>query len=139
MLRRHIACQWNGQTTRLIRIKCRGRAAQRPYVRLRPLAYIISSRPRGSIGSPPERGVGAHAVWSGHVLAPDPCLALIKAWVFLVSESRDPAVGGGPHSERSGTCPWGPICTCGGPGPCPEVRSVYAGVRHLPMGVCTHR
>jgi hypothetical protein len=72
MMRQHIACQWDGQAARLICIKCRGRAALRPYVRLRSLAYITGSRPRGSIGSPPEQGVGAHAVWSGHVSAPDP-------------------------------------------------------------------
>jgi hypothetical protein len=87
MLRRHIACQWNGQAARLIRIKCRGHVAQRPYVRLRPLAYVMGSRPCGSIRPPPEREVGAHVVWSGHVSALDPRPALIKAWVFLVSES----------------------------------------------------
>jgi hypothetical protein len=87
MLRRHITCQWNGQAARLIRNKCRGRAAQRPYVRLRPLAYVMGSRLRGSIGSLPERGAEAYAVWSRHVSAPDPCLALIKAWVFSVPES----------------------------------------------------
>jgi hypothetical protein len=91
MLRRHIACQWSRQgvfnaeaahhlpasrAVRLLHNKC---AAQRPYVWLRPLAYITGSKPRGSIGSPPERGVGALAVWSEHVSAPDPCLALIKA------------------------------------------------------------
>jgi hypothetical protein len=98
MLRWHIACQWSGQgslnaeathhlpvcqAVRLIRNKCRGRAAQRPYVRLRPLAYVTGSRPRGSISSPPERGGEAYTAWSGHVSAPDPRLALIKAWVFL--------------------------------------------------------
>jgi hypothetical protein len=100
-----------------------------------PLAYVMGSRPRDSIGSPPDRGVGAHAIWSGHVSAPDPRLALIKAWVFLVSESWDPTVGGpdptqrgprpvlgvrfvpvevldpalrsGPCMEGSGTFPWG--------------------------------
>jgi hypothetical protein len=69
------------------------------------------------------------------VSAPDPCLALIKAWVFSVPESRDPAVSGpdptqrGPepilgvrfmpvevldltwrpdlYIQRSGTFPWG--------------------------------
>ena len=115
MLRRHIACQWNGQAARLIRNKCRGRAAQRPYVRLRPLAYVTGSRPRGSIGSPPERGVEAYTVWSGHVSAPDPRLALIKAWVFFVPESRDPAEGGPDPTQR-------------GPGPVPGVRSVFAEV-----------
>jgi hypothetical protein len=54
MLRRHITCQWNGQAARLIRIKCRVRAAQRPYVRLRPLAYVTGNRPRGSIGVTPQ-------------------------------------------------------------------------------------
>jgi hypothetical protein len=66
--------------------------AQRPYVWLRPLAYVTGSTPHGSIGSPPERGVGALAVWSGHVSAPDPRLALIKSWVFFALESRDPTV-----------------------------------------------
>jgi hypothetical protein len=43
------------------------------------LAYVTGSRPRGSIGSPPERGAEAYAAWSGHMSAPDPRLALIKA------------------------------------------------------------
>jgi hypothetical protein len=94
MLRRHIAYQWSGQAARLIRIKCRGRSAQRPYVWLRPLAYVTGSRPRGSIGSPPEQGVGEHAVWSGHVSAPDPRMAFIKAWVFFALETRDPTLSG---------------------------------------------
>jgi hypothetical protein len=89
-----IACQWNGQATRLIRNKCRGRVGPRPYVRLRPLAYVMCSRPHGSIGSPPGRGAEAYTIRSGHVPAPDPCLALIKAWAFYVPESRDPALSG---------------------------------------------
>ena len=79
MLRGHIACQQGGQAAHLFCNKCRDLVAQRPYVRLHPLAYVTGSRPRGSIGSLPERGVGAHAVWSRHVSAPDPRLALIKA------------------------------------------------------------
>jgi hypothetical protein len=75
MPRRHIACQ----AARLIRNKCRGRVAQKPYVRLHPLAYVMGSRPRGSIGSPLERGAEAYEVWSGHVSAPGPRLTLIKA------------------------------------------------------------
>jgi hypothetical protein len=77
MLRRHITCQWDGQAARLIRNKCRGHATQRPYVRLRPLAYVTGSKPRGSIRSPPERGAEVYAAWSGHVSAPGPRLALI--------------------------------------------------------------
>jgi hypothetical protein len=139
MLRRHITCQWNGQAARLIRNKCRGRAAQRPYVRLRPLAYVTGSRPRGSIRALPERGAGAYTVWSRHVLAPDPRLALIKAWVFFVPESRGPTVSGlDPTQRGSRIHPRGPVCTCGGHGPYPEVWSVYTGVQHFSMGVRTH-
>jgi hypothetical protein len=56
--------------------------------------------PRGSIGAPPERGAEAYTVWSGHVLVLDPRLALIKAWVFFVPESRDPAVSGPDPIQR---------------------------------------
>jgi hypothetical protein len=87
---------------RLIRNKCRGCTAQRPYIRLHPLAYVTGGRPRGSIGSPPRRGVEAYTIRSGHVSAPDPRLTLIKAWVFFVSESRDPAVSGPDPTH------WGP-------------------------------
>jgi hypothetical protein len=72
MPRRHITCQWNRQEARLIRNKCRGRAAQRPYVRLRPLAYVMCAVPHGSIRAPPERGAEVCTVWPGHVSAPDP-------------------------------------------------------------------
>jgi hypothetical protein len=75
MLRRHIACQ----AARPIHNNCRDRAAQRPYIRLHPLAYVTGSRPRGSIGSPHERGAGAYVTWSGHVSVLDPRLTLIKA------------------------------------------------------------
>ena len=83
MLRGHIVCQRERQAARLLRNKCRDRAAHRPYVRLRPLAYVTGDMQRGSIGPPPERGVGALVAWSGHVSALDPCLALIKDWVFF--------------------------------------------------------
>jgi hypothetical protein len=104
MLRRHIICQWsrwgvfNAEAAhhlpacQAVCLLCNKCAAQRPYVWLRPLAYVTSSRPRGSIGSPPERGVGALTVWCEHVSASDPRLALIKAWVFFSLESRDPTV-----------------------------------------------
>jgi hypothetical protein len=48
--------------------------AQRPYVRLRLLAYVMGNKPRGSIGSPSERGAQAHRIKLGHVSVPDPCL-----------------------------------------------------------------
>jgi hypothetical protein len=93
-MRRHIACQWNGQAAHLILNKCGCRAAKRPYVRLRPLTYVTCTMLRGTIGAPPERGAEVHTIRSGHVSAPDPRLALIKAWVFSIPESRDPAVSG---------------------------------------------
>jgi hypothetical protein len=105
MLRRHITCQ----AVRLIRNKCRGRAAQRPYVTLRPLAHVTGSRPRGSVGSPPEQGAEAYAAWSGHVSALDPRLTLIKAWVSFPLESWDLAVSGpdpaqgGPRARPRGS------------------------------------
>jgi hypothetical protein len=68
--------------------------AQRPYVRLRPLAYVTSDMTCGSIGLPPKRGAEVYMVWSGHVSAPDPRLALSKARVFFVPESWDPAKSG---------------------------------------------
>jgi hypothetical protein len=54
-------------------------------------------------------------VWSGHVSAPDPRLALIKPWVFFVPESQDPAEGGPDPTQR-------------GPGPVLGVRPVPAEV-----------
>jgi hypothetical protein len=60
-------------------INVKMRVAQRLYVRLRSLAYTVCSRPRGSIESPPGRGVGVYVIRSGsyqirsgHVSAPDP-------------------------------------------------------------------
>jgi hypothetical protein len=91
------------------------RVAQRPYVWLRPLAYVTGSWPHGSIGFPPERGAEAYAIWSEHVSAPDPRLALIKVRVLLLLESRDLVVSDlGP--------------TQGGPGPISGVQSVLAEV-----------
>jgi hypothetical protein len=62
MLRGHIACQQGGQAVRPLRNKCRDRVAQRPCVRLRPLAYVTGNKTRGSIGSPPERGAQVHKI-----------------------------------------------------------------------------
>jgi hypothetical protein len=51
--------QRDSQAARLLHNKCIDSAAQRPYVRLRPLAYVTRGRPRGSIGPPPGRGAVA--------------------------------------------------------------------------------
>jgi hypothetical protein len=114
-------------------------AAQRPYVRLRPLAYVTGGWPRGSVGSPPERGAGTYAIWSEHVLAPDPRLALIKVWVLLLLEFWDLVVSGlGPTQGGPGPVLGVRSVLRGGPGPCPEVQAVYPGVRHFHVGVRTH-
>jgi hypothetical protein len=115
MLRRHITCQWNGYAARLIRNKCRDRAAQRPYVRLRPLAYVTGSGPRGSIGISPEWGAEAYTAWSGHASAPDPRLVLNKVRVLFVPESRDPIVSGLDPTQRG--------------------LGLIPGVRFMPVGV----
>jgi hypothetical protein len=104
MLRGHIVCQRDRQAARLLRNKCRDRTAQRPYVRLHPLAYVAGDMSRGSIGPPPERGVGASATWSEHVSAPDPCLALTKAWVFFSLASRG-STESGPDPLLRGSGP----------------------------------
>ena len=77
----HAACQWNGQAHVLSVMNAKARVAQRRHARFRPLAYAACSMPRGSIGSPPERGAGvyadrsgSHQTRSGHVSAPDPRL-----------------------------------------------------------------
>jgi hypothetical protein len=78
-------------------------------------------------------------VRSEHVSALDPRLALIKAWVLSVPESRDPAVSGPDPTQR-------------GPGPILGVRFVAVEVLDLtrrpglfiqgsstfPWGVQTH-
>jgi hypothetical protein len=114
MLRWHIACQ----TARPIRNKCGDRAAQRPYVRLRPLAYVTGNRPRGSIGSPPDRGAGPYTAWSEHVLVPDPRLTLTKAWVSFAPEPWDLAASGPDPTQGGfgGSSP-GSGHACGDSGP----------------------
>jgi hypothetical protein len=123
MLRRHIACQRDGQAARLIRNKCRGRVTRRPDVRIRSLAYITCGRPRGSIGSPLGQGVAAYADKS----APD--------WVWT-------RVDTGP---LSGTCPgmscpgtlgpplWVAQTHTGGPNPISGVRLAQVDVRDQPQ------
>jgi hypothetical protein len=141
MLRRHIACQRDGQATRLIRNKCRGRVTRRPYVRPCPPTYVTHSRPRGSIGSPPRRGVVAQAdrsapdwVRTRVVTGPPPgfCprLVHVPSWDLAV-RGPDPAQGGPGPVPGSGHAH-------GGSRPYSEVWSVRTGVRHFPMGVRTH-
>jgi hypothetical protein len=43
------------------------RAAQKPYVRLRPLAYVMGSRSRGSIGCPPDEDITSIHTMNGPI------------------------------------------------------------------------
>jgi hypothetical protein len=134
MSRQHIACQRDGHAARLIRNKCRGRVTRRPYVRLRPLAYITRSRPRGSIGSPPWWGAVAYVGQVRTRLGLDTCRYQTPAWVLFKARACsvlgpwDPPMGG-PDPIRGG-----PACTREGPGPTLGVRTVYPAVRRSPMG-----
>jgi hypothetical protein len=74
--------------------------AQRPYVRLRSLAHVMGSRPRGSIRASPKRGAEAYMVRPRDLSAPDHRLALIKAWVFFVPKPQDPAESGPDPTQR---------------------------------------
>jgi hypothetical protein len=123
MLRGHIACQQGGQVARPLCNKCRDCAAQRPYVRLLPLAYVTGNNPRGSIGSPPERGAQAHRIKPGHVSVPDPCLGQgipcpgTLLWVArtLLGGIRTPSKGPNMLTWESRTVFGGPGCAYRGP------------------------
>jgi hypothetical protein len=51
--------------------KCGGRAAQSPYVMLRPLAYVTDDKSCGSIRPSAERRAEALRIEPGHALIPD--------------------------------------------------------------------
>jgi hypothetical protein len=117
MLRRHIAYQQGGQAARPFRNKCRDRAAQRPYVRLRPLAYVMGNKPRGSIGSALERGAQVHKIKPGHVSVPDPCLGQgIPCPGTLLWVARIPLKGVQTSPKGSGLLAWEPWTILGDPG-----------------------
>jgi hypothetical protein len=138
MPRRHITCQWNRQAACLIRNKC---SAARPRGLTSGSTRWLTSWAVGHMaasglrlcGSKSVHGmvrtrVGSGPAWPwlrpGYSLSQNPG-TLLRVVRTLHREVRDPS--------------WGPVCICGGPGPSPEVRSGYAGVRHFPMGVRTHR
>jgi hypothetical protein len=56
MLRGHVAHQHGGRWCVLSAINAEAARLYGPYVRLGPLAYVMGHKPRGSSGSPPERG-----------------------------------------------------------------------------------
>jgi hypothetical protein len=70
----HIACQKGGQATCPLRNKCGGRAAQSPYVMIRPLAYVTDNKLGGSIRPSIEWGAEVLRIEPGHASIPDSCL-----------------------------------------------------------------
>jgi hypothetical protein len=70
-------------------------AAHSPYVRLRPLAYVMGRGPRGSIGSPPGRGAEPYKMGPRHVSVPDPCLVFDQGLSIFCPSTP------GPRCERS--------------------------------------
>jgi hypothetical protein len=123
MLRRHIARQQGGQAACPLRNKCGDRAAQRPYVRLRPLAYVTGNKTCGSIGSPPEWGAHAHRIKPRNVSVLDPCLGQgiscprTSLWVarILLGGIRTPSKGPSTLTWESRTVFGGPGCAYRGP------------------------
>jgi hypothetical protein len=130
MLRRHIACQQVGQAVHPLRNKCRDCVAQRPYVRLHPLAYVTGNKPRSCIGSPPERGAQAHRIKPRHVLVLDPCLGQgipcprTSLWV-----ARTLLEGIWTPSKGPGMLTWESRTVFGGPGCAYRVRCFLVEVR----------
>jgi hypothetical protein len=56
MLRGNVARQRGGRRRVVSTINVEAARLYGPYVRLGPLAYVTGLKPRGSSGSPPERG-----------------------------------------------------------------------------------
>ena len=89
---------------------------------LRPLAYVTSNKPCGSIGPSVERGAEAHRIEPGHASTPDPCLvhdtSSLGTLLWVVRSSlggvRTPSNGfgllyfGGPGCAHRDPEPTGP-------------------------------
>jgi hypothetical protein len=114
----HATCQWDGQAHVLSAMNARARVAQRRHARFRPLAYAARSMPRGSIGSPLERGAKVYAdrsvsyqTRSGHVSAPDLRPRCVLSWNLGTPlwVARTPYGGGGVQIPFQGSDPytWG--------------------------------
>jgi hypothetical protein len=136
---RRLTAEWSGlikcrggtslvRRRAFIRNKCRGRVTRRPYVRLRPLAYVTRSWPRGSIGSLPGRGAEAYADrsspdWTWTRVGTGPPPGSCSRPVYVLSwdlgtplwATRTPFQGFGLHTWRSGATLGGPDSISGGP------------------------
>jgi hypothetical protein len=107
---------------------------QRPYVRLRPLAYVTGNKPRGSIRSPPERGAQAHRIKPGHVSVPDPCLGQgIPCPRTLMWVARTPLRGVRTSPKGSSLLAWEPWTILGDPGREYRGPALYRGGPDLLM------
>jgi hypothetical protein len=75
-------------------------AVHRPFVRLRPLAYVTGRGSRGSIGSPPGRGAEAYRMGPRHVSASDPCLVFDQGLSIFRPSAPGPAVSSPDPLQR---------------------------------------
>jgi hypothetical protein len=91
--------------------------AQRPYVRLRPLAYVTGNKPRGNIRSPPERGAQAHRIKPRHASVPDPCIGQGIPYPGTLLRVARTLLGGIRTSPKGSSLPaWEPWTILGDPG-----------------------
>jgi hypothetical protein len=119
MLRGHVTRQCGGRRHVLSAINAEAARLYGPYVRLGPLAYVTSLKPRGSSGSPPERGAWGKAwtrVSTGPLLASGSCPSrdLAKARTLL-GGTWGPPEGPDMYSwELRTRTHRGPVSLCGG-------------------------
>jgi hypothetical protein len=127
----HAACQWKGQAHALSVMNAKAHVAQRRHARFRPLAYVVCSMPRGSIGFHLSGEQECTRIGPDTCRHRTPTWALIKARVCSVLEPWDPLVGGpdpirgggvripfqgsGPYTWGSWTKLGGPDCISRGP------------------------
>jgi hypothetical protein len=94
-------------------------------------ARELTSRVEGHVAA---LGLHLSGEWGRSWYGPDPRRALIKAWVVFALESWTLLRVARTPPKGSGTCPRGLVCTCGGLEPRSEVRAVYPGLQHFPVG-----
>jgi hypothetical protein len=118
----HIICQKGGQAACPLRNKCGGRAAQSPYVMLRPLAYVTDNKPCGCIRPSTERGAEALRTGPEHASMPDPGLGYDTPFPGTLLRAVRSSLGGvrtlpngfgllyfgGPDCAHRGPVPSGP-------------------------------
>jgi hypothetical protein len=80
------------------------------------LAYVTGNKPRGSIGSPAERGAQAHGIRPEHVSVPDPCSCQGFPCPGTLLQPGPYSEGSGPHPRDPDTLTRESQATIGGPG-----------------------